>query len=57
LISLYWSFATIATVGYGDIIPVNDAEVGFASFVMFVGAVSFGYIIGNVSSIIRLVVL
>lgn len=40
--------------GYGDIVPRNDYEMAYACIVIFIGAVSFGYIISNVSSIIQI---
>ncbi|KAJ3245078.1 Kinesin-like protein kif27 [Chytriomyces hyalinus] len=48
--STYWSVATMATVGYGDIRPENDAERIFAIFVMTCGNFFFGYISGTIAS-------
>lgn len=52
VMALYWSFMTITTVGYGDITPISIAEVVYTCGIVFVGAIAFGYIIGNVSTII-----
>lgn len=47
----YWSVATLTTVGYGDIIPVNNAGRIVASCTMLLGVGFFGLIIGYVSQI------
>jgi len=39
--SLYFSVATISTVGYGDIVPTNDASRLFIVFYILIG-VSIG---------------
>jgi hypothetical protein len=38
----------------GDIIPRNDIEIAYSCLVIFIGAVTFGYIISNVSNIIQI---
>merc|ERR1719161_973701 len=51
LASLYWSFTTITTVGYGDITPKNNNERIYAIIVMIGGATVFGYIIGSIAAL------
>ncbi|RHY28257.1 hypothetical protein DYB32_006106 [Aphanomyces invadans] len=50
--SLYFAFTTMATVGYGDILPTTHVEVIYVTFYMLVGASVFGYIIGSMSSLV-----
>jgi len=50
--SLYWVVTTGTTVGYGDIVPVTDIQRLFSVFVQLLGLVFFGYIIGNMVSIV-----
>lgn len=49
--ALYWAFTTMTTVGYGDILPMNDGERLYCSIIMVLGATVFGYIVGSVSAI------
>ncbi|KAL6899693.1 hypothetical protein ACP4OV_006351 [Aristida adscensionis] len=48
----YWSAATLTTVGYGDLHPVNPGEmlfaVGYVLFNMFLAS----YIVGNVTNLV-----
>ncbi|CAM9123551.1 unnamed protein product, partial [Chrysoparadoxa australica] len=53
LVSVYWAFTTMTTVGYGDVNTSNNLERGFAVLSMIVGASVFGYIIGNVTVIVE----
>jgi len=51
-LAIYWTVTTIATVGYGDITPQNFQQRYFAIMVMIVGAGSYGFVIGNISSLL-----
>jgi hypothetical protein len=50
--SMYFAIQTLATVGYGDILPITDLEMIFAVLVMIVGQGIYAVIIGNMSSLI-----
>ena len=51
--ALYWTLATLTTVGYGDVIPVNDFEREFTIAIMLFGALIFAYIVGEVGSMLQ----
>jgi len=48
--SLWWSFVTITTVGYGDISPVTGAGRIIASILMLVGIGFIGMLTGTIST-------
>lgn len=50
--ALYWTTTTLATVGYGDVTPVGPRQVAYATAVMVLGAAMFGYLIGNVATLL-----
>ena len=51
--SLYWTYTTITTVGYGDLTPKATAERLYATFIMIIGTGLFGYILASVSASAR----
>ncbi|KAJ8605614.1 hypothetical protein CTAYLR_000080 [Chrysophaeum taylorii] len=53
VLSLYWAFTTMTTVGYGDVVVSSNREKLLAIFTMIVGGASFGYIIGSITSLLE----
>lgn len=50
LSSVYWAFATLSSVGYGDISAHTDHERWFAILMILVGAVLFAETVGRLTS-------
>ena len=50
--SLYWCITTLATVGYGDIVPTTNPQTIYAMVVMLLGVGVYGYVIGNVANLL-----
>ncbi len=50
--ALYWVIQTLTTVGYGDVPPITTGQKIYTMIVMLFGAGVYGYIIGNVASIL-----
>lgn len=50
--AIYWCITTITTVGYGDISPVTDLQKTLTMVAMFLGVAVYGYVIGNVASLL-----
>mmetsp|Transcript_64725 Transcript_64725/g.204358 ORF Transcript_64725/g.204358 Transcript_64725/m.204358 type:complete len:1065 (-) Transcript_64725:60-3254(-) len=53
MLSMYWSTATLTTLGYGDVVPTTDWERAYCLMAAVIGASMYGYVIGGVSSIIN----
>lgn len=51
--SLYWSFTTMTTTGYGDIYPVTNMEKLFVIVCMLVSCGVFAYVVGSIETIVR----
>lgn len=49
--ALWWSFATVTTVGYGDVYPVSNAGRAIAASLMIVGVGLFGTLSGAIASV------
>lgn len=50
--ALYWTITTITTIGYGDITPSTNGQTIYTMFVQLTGAGMYGYIIGNLASML-----
>ena len=50
--SIYWALMTLTTVGYGDIIPVNDRERMYTLLCLLVGAIVFGFLLSTLGSLL-----
>jgi len=52
--ALYWCITTIATIGYGDYSPNHNSnlQIIYTIIVQIIGVGMFGYIIGNVATLI-----
>ncbi len=50
--SIYWVIETLTTIGYGETTPVTNVQRIFALCVMLCGVAVYGYVIGNVASML-----
>ena len=50
--SFYWCVTTLATVGYGDILPITIPQTIYATVVMILGVAIYGYVISSVTSLL-----
>ena len=50
--ALYWTITTLTTVGYGDICPHDNLGRFYNVIVMICGVGMYGFVIGNVSSLL-----
>jgi hypothetical protein len=52
LMTLYWSFTTVTSVGYGDITPRENGEMLMAVLTMLVGTCVFAHVISGIMHLI-----
>ena len=52
LTTVYWSYTTMISLGYGDIHPVSTSERAFGILCMSISSVTFGVVLGYISAII-----
>lgn len=50
--AFYWTSTTLTTIGYGDITPSTSWQMVYTIFVQLLGAGMFGYMIGNIASLL-----
>lgn len=51
--SMYWSIATMTTIGYGDIHPTTYKERVLCIVIMIASSVIFGYILNSIGSLLN----
>lgn len=52
LISIYWAFTTVSSVGYGDISASNNLEMFVGMIIMLAGTTFYAYAIGSLTSLL-----
>jgi hypothetical protein len=52
LASVYYAVVTLTTLGYGDVLPTNQAERGVSSALALSGALAFSFLISNISRLV-----
>lgn len=52
IISMYWSYTTLSTVGYGDITPCTNIEIILSLMWMVFGICFFSFTIGSLASML-----
>lgn len=48
--AVYWAITTCATVGYGDIVPLNNYEIFACLWVIILGVAIFSFTLSDLAS-------
>lgn len=51
VISIYFAFITMMTVGYGDVTPVNNQERIYVIFMTLLSSGIFGYVVNTIGEL------
>ena len=52
LYALYWTLATTTTIGFGDVVPANELEIGVICLTICISAVLYSSLIAYISNLI-----
>ena len=52
IVTMYFAFTSLSTVGFGDYHPWNNFERAVCALILLFGNLIFGYIIGNFNEMI-----
>ncbi|CAD8065518.1 unnamed protein product [Paramecium sonneborni] len=52
VVSFYWATTTVSTVGYGDITPKNDYEIGITLITMIIAGMVFAFNVASIRDVI-----
>ncbi|KAL0047426.1 hypothetical protein WJX82_003095 [Trebouxia sp. C0006] len=53
LAAAYWSLTTVSTIGFGDILPITNAERGVMLMSQITGVLFFGILLGSITSLLQ----
>lgn len=53
LVCVYYVFVTLTTVGYGDIVPLNNTEKLYSMFLMIFGAGFYSFMVSGMINILK----
>lgn len=51
--AMYWVIVGTSTVGYGDIVPQNPVETGFATLVILIGGLCYPAVVGGLAALME----